>query len=138
MRGQTIASIKTSFGREFLYAMHIAEPKARKPMILRKRLAKVERRLAEITTRKHLANCTCSKDALIVAMPGQAKQFETEMNRTCPVHGLRRLDKIMCLRFVVSESAPESEKELVRQENDEIDQLLQIYRARLSCDNPSS
>ncbi len=61
---------------------------------LRRRLARVERTLANIAKREEMADCICQE--MTVVMPDQPEKFEAEMNRTCPVHGFRRLEAISC------------------------------------------
>jgi hypothetical protein len=63
---------------------------------LDRRLAKVEQRLTDRARRKKLANCICREGT----QAAEAEEFEVEMNRTCPVHGFRRLGKITPLVYV--------------------------------------
>ncbi len=109
---------------------------------LRKRLAKVERQLADHARREGLANCTCS--AVTLAIPGREREFEAEMNLPCPAHGLRRLGKIICLRPVGPEKEPWKGEEFtprqdpmspetwIPKDHGEIDRLLDLYDARLA------
>lgn len=90
---------------------------------LRKRLARVERTLANIAKGEELANCIClDSRSLTVAWPHQPEEFEAEMNRTCPVHGFRRLGMIVQVRSVHGDGTVE--------ESAKLDQLLEIYEAR--------
>ena len=86
---------------------------------LRKRLAKVERKMADIVRREELANCNCkqSSDFTVLSDDG-AEEFEAEMNLPCPAHGFRRLGRIMHVA-VEDESCPRS------------DELIATYEARL-------
>ena len=97
---------------------------------LQKRLAKVDRRLADIARREELANCNCRR--ITVAVAGRAEEFEAETNVPCPAHGLRRLGAIVCAVALESENDEESVKERMRQENSELDRVLVIYEARLA------
>lgn len=119
---------------------------------LRKRMAKLERNVADIAHREKLVNCNCQE--LTIAQDHQPEEFEREMNLPCPSHGLRRLGKII---HIVSVSAPSTPGilvtgplgEIIRQEephpdenafqevevNDELDRLLEIYRARIAEDD---
>jgi hypothetical protein len=65
---------------------------------LRKRLAAIEQRLAEMERREELANCNC-KDRTS-ACAAMLEEFEAEMKVTCPTHGFRRLGQITRLSFV--------------------------------------
>ncbi len=88
---------------------------------LRKRLAKIERDLAQMETRKELAHCLCRK----VTQALDPEEFEAEMNRTCPVHGVRRLGQLLIIRMINPDRslAPESVK---------LHQLVDKYKCRLS------
>jgi hypothetical protein len=60
----------------------------------RKRLEKLEEKLSDLIRQEELANCICLK--LLFAY--SREMFLSEMNKTCPVHGLRRLRKIVLVR----------------------------------------
>jgi hypothetical protein len=87
---------------------------------LQKRLARVEQTLANIAKREKMANCIC-RDCTLV-LPHEPEKFEAEMNRTCPVHGFRRLGQIMQVVFI----GPDG----VAEESAKLDELLEIYEAR--------
>ena len=53
---------------------------------LEKRLAQVERKLADIQTEIALANCICKG----VTIVWSNEEFEAEKNRRCPAHGNRQ------------------------------------------------
>ena len=74
----------------------------RKLSDLNKRLAKVEQRAAHIARREKLANCNCYPDPLGIKMlvVKDAKEFEAQMNLSCPAHGFRRLGKLMVVTIV--------------------------------------
>ena len=69
---------------------------------LSRRLAKVEKAVAEEAERERFANCNCK----LMAKPSpptivysiHPEEFETEMNQTCPVHGFRRLKHIIVFK----------------------------------------
>lgn len=88
---------------------------------LRKRLAKVERDLADRARREEYANCNCRE--MTHAMPGEEEEFEAEMNLPCPSHGFRRLGRIMRIVFVNPDRTPEPSP---------LDELIATYEARLA------
>ncbi len=61
----------------------------------RKRLEKLEQKLADLARQEALANCNCLP---LTFATSQQRLFEAEMNKTCPVHGLRRLGRIYIVR----------------------------------------
>jgi hypothetical protein len=62
----------------------------------RKRLEKLEQQLAEIKRRESPAKCNCKSFTLAASSEAASSDyFEAEMNKTCPVHGFRRLGKIL-------------------------------------------
>jgi hypothetical protein len=87
-----------------------------------KRLAKLEQRMAEQARRAELASCTCVR-TLTVALPDQPEQFEAEMNRPCPAHGIRRLGRITRIHFWNPDGTEEPCPRL--------DELMATYKARL-------
>src|ERR1700746_3469705 len=56
----------------------------------RKRLERLEQRLADLLREEALVNCICLKKLFV----GSREKFLSEMNKTCPVHGFRRLGVI--------------------------------------------
>ena len=107
-------------------------------MNLRRRSAKVEQTLAELEKGKRLANCICGGMAVVI--PGQPQEFEAKMNQNCPAHGIFRFARIMRVAFVGTASTPESEKERIRKEKAEVEELVERYYARVAAeaDSPSS
>ena len=94
---------------------------------LRKRLAKVEQRMADQARRAELTNCTCKhSSAVTLANTVQPEEFEAEMNLPCPAHGFRRLGRIMRIVFVNSTN-PRTEVPSPR-----LDELIATYEARLA------
>ena len=75
---------------------------SRKLSNLNKRLAKVEQQTTHIATREKLVNCNCYPDPLGLKMlvVKDAKEFEAQMNLSCPAHGFRRLGKLMVVTIV--------------------------------------
>lgn len=68
---------------------------------LDRRLAKVERLVADRARREKLANCNCCphdpERIGNIFLVSDARRFEAEMNLTCPAHGFRCLGEIMVL-----------------------------------------
>jgi hypothetical protein len=62
----------------------------------RRRLEKLEQKLADLARQEALANCSC-RDRIFV---NSTKVFEAEMSKTCPVHGFRRLGRIYVVQVV--------------------------------------
>ncbi len=102
----------------------------RKLSSLSKRLAEVEQQVAERTKREELANCICR-----TSKPGtfahNAEKFEAEMNRTCPVHGLRRLGDVIAVTFVNPDGT-------LSEESIKLSQLIDTYNLRLSQHSQSN
>jgi hypothetical protein len=94
---------------------------------LNRRLAKVEQQVAERTKREELANCICRTLTIVQ----DAEQFEVEMNRPCPVHGVRDLGQLLIHTPFNSDTTP-SEVSIKRR------QLLDLYELRLSQHSQSS
>lgn len=90
---------------------------------LGRRLARVEQQLTERKRRAELGNCNCPE--ITIALPHLAEEFKAEMNRTCPVHGFRRLGKLLVVSFVEPGMT-------VTEESAKLDQLVETYRFRLS------
>jgi hypothetical protein len=92
---------------------------------LRKRLAKVEQRMADQARRAELANCTCIHSPYFtIAITGQPEKFEAEMNFPCPAHGFRRLGRIMHICFINPDGTAEPCPRL--------DELIATYEAHLA------
>lgn len=96
----------------------------------RKRLETLERKLADLLMQEALANCICRSDTC--ARPPMA--FEAEMNKTCPVHGFRRLGRIWVTEIVQTgkDKPSQDEEEKNRAEKAEIERLLKEYYLRLA------
>jgi len=99
---------------------------------LLKRLARLEKLMAEIAERERLADCICNVAGskwgpTIVykssAFASDAEYFEAKMNQTCPVHGFRDLGCILSIRFIT----PGRSYERCR-----VDDVLDEYHARRS------
>jgi len=100
-------------------------------MTLAKRVAKVEQKLADKEEQDRLADCICVHLAVISI--GMTHEFEEKMNRMCPVHGIRRAGKIIAVKYGTPESYSDSEKEEIRKLNEEVDQVLERYDARVAA-----
>ena len=100
---------------------------SRKLANLNMRLAKVEQQAAHIATREKLGNCNCYPNPLGIKMlvVKDAKEFEAEMNLSCPAHGFRRLGKLMVVTIVSRKG--EISEECARRE-----ELVTEYERRLS------
>jgi hypothetical protein len=59
----------------------------------RKRLEKLEQTLNDLITQEALVNCICLKHMFV----GSRETFLMEANKTCPVHGFRRLRSIVLM-----------------------------------------
>jgi hypothetical protein len=62
----------------------------------RRRLEKLEQKLADLARQETLANCNCRERIFV----NSTKVFEAEISKTCPVHGFRRLGRIYVVRVV--------------------------------------
>jgi hypothetical protein len=93
---------------------------------LRKRLAKLEQEQADRAKVVELANCNCPE--LKCAVPFLAvcpAKLEAEMNKTCPVHGLRRFGQIAILDFVNLDGT-------TSEETIKLEQLIDSHNLRLA------
>lgn len=97
---------------------------------LNRRLAKVEQQVAERTKREELANCIC-RTSMPFTIVHNAEDFEVEMNRPCPVHGVRDLGQLLIHTPFNSDTTPSEESIKLRQ-------LLDLYELRLSQRSQSS
>jgi len=89
----------------------------------RKRLEKLEQQMAEIARRKSPVKCNCRTHTLAAA----AEYFAAEMNQTCPVHGFRRLGKIMVFNVkIVGKNGD------VEERSQGVAELVQEYEQRLA------
>ena len=100
---------------------------SRKLANLNMRLAKVEQQAAHIVRREKLASCNCypNPPGIKMLVVKDAKEFEAEMNLSCPAHGFRRLGKLMVVTIVGREG--EISEECARRE-----ELAKEYYRRLS------
>ena len=96
-----------------------------------KRLAKLEQQMADQARRAELANCTCKHmPDVTIAFADQAEEFEAEMNLPCPAHGIRRLGRIMRIRFV--EPTTPGGPGCREVPSPRLDELIATYEARLN------
>jgi hypothetical protein len=102
-----------------------------KRMSLRRRVRKVEQRLADTEEQNQMANCSCPE--VMIANAGRLEKFEEVVNQPCQVHGMRQAGRILCVPQMALESYSESDKELIRQANAELDEVLDGYFARLAA-----
>jgi len=58
----------------------------------RKRVEKLEHKLADLIRQEALVNCICLERLFVDSR--EKERFLSEMNKTCPVHGFRRLGVI--------------------------------------------
>jgi hypothetical protein len=97
---------------------------------LRRRLVKVQQRMADIARREELADCNCPVTTFVTS--GRPEEFESEMNLPCPSHGFRRLGRIIWIQSVAAENGAPKFDERIQQDDAEIERLLEIYEARLA------
>jgi hypothetical protein len=98
----------------------------------RRRLAKLEQECADRVRREELVDCNCPEIKSVVSfLAFGSKQFEAEMNKTCPVHGFRRLGSIVALNFV-EPNGTETE------DSAKLSQLIDTYQIRLAQHSQSS
>jgi hypothetical protein len=88
---------------------------------LRKRLAKVEKHLADRARHAELANCVCRE----MTTAWTHEEFEAEMNQTCPVHGFRRLGIIHSISFVNPDRT-------LTEDSLKLEQVIETYKLRLA------
>jgi hypothetical protein len=88
---------------------------------LEKRLAQVEKKLAEIANQEALADCICIKGPMRIPMA----ELEAEMNRPCPRHGLRRMGHIINAVIVSSDRT-------LTEESRKRSELIEAYERRLA------
>ena len=86
----------------------------------RRRLEKLEQKLADLARQEALANCICNR----FTAANSPKIFEAEMNRVCPAHGVRRLGLIFIPRI-----GPKRENDV---EQALIHALVDEYKRRLA------
>ena len=71
---------------------------------LNARIAKVERKAAEIAVRDKVGECNCyPKNPGARGLPwfvANSKELEAAMNLPCPAHGFRRLGKLIAVEIV--------------------------------------
>ena len=89
----------------------------------RKRLEKIEQKMAEISRREGLSNYIC-KDFTLVSL---TKIFEAEMNKDLPGSGFRQLGKITVLELG-------DVKGNVKEESLGLIELMREYERRLARD----
>jgi len=94
-----------------------------KSLNLSRRLAAVEQRLAETARSERLDDCNCVISSLFAVK--DEKEFEAQTNVACPVHGFRRLERLVVVRIVrTSRSNTE--------ESDRLEQVVDEYQRRLA------
>jgi len=99
---------------------------------LNRRLAAVEQEVAERVKRVELADCNCPKiKSPIPFLAFEPGQLEEELNRGCPVHGLRRFGRIRIMNFVNMDLT--SSEDAVKCE-----QLIEAHQLRLAQQSQSS
>jgi hypothetical protein len=91
---------------------------------LRKRLASIERRLAEKARREKLTHCNCQ--SVTIFMGSSSEKFEAAMNLPCPGHGFRHLGEIIFVKFVGGDSDPPTP------DDPRLRELLAQYQERLA------
>jgi len=89
----------------------------------RKRVDKLEQKLADLIRQEALVNCICLKHLLVWTR----EKLESEMNKTCPVHGFRRLGTLV---RIVSTAGKDAEK--IDEGYLGLEELVQEYYRRLA------
>jgi len=103
---------------------------------LRKRLAKLEQEQADRAKVEELADCNCPEvKSVMPFLAVSPEAFEAEMNKTCPVHGFRRLGPIHSIVFVEPNGTYGGVK---TQESAKLLQLIDEYKLRLAQHSQSS
>ena len=98
-----------------------AEVVSQKLYSLQKRTAKLEQQAVERARREKLADCICRE----LTGAFSVEKFEAEMNRECPVHGFRRLGRIIAVTYVNKDST-------FADESTKLDRLVEAYNLRLA------
>jgi hypothetical protein len=96
------------------------------------RLAKVEQQQADRARREELADCNCpalksTLSWLVPIFPEPVAALEAELNRMCPVHGLRRFGAITIVNFVKPDGTNEYNTAKMHQLIDAHELLLSQY-----------
>lgn len=86
---------------------------------------RVEKTVAELAARERPAGCVCERGSEGMTVAWSSESFEAEMNRTCPVHGFRRLGLVMVVVY-------ENKDRTLTENSSKLIQLLAKYRLRLS------
>ena len=98
-------------------------------LTLSRRIARVERQMADRARAQKLANCNCfPKDPegnAMLNIVSDPERFEAEMNIPCPAHEFRNLGDIGCVIFINRDRTP-------TEESARLVKLVEIYKLRLS------
>jgi len=99
---------------------------------LSRRLAKVEQQQADRARREELADCNCPaiKSSVSFLVPIFPEALEAQLNKTCPVHGLRRFGDMVIMNFLNLDGT-ESERTA------KLRQLIRSHELRLSQQSQS-
>lgn len=95
---------------------------------LQTRLRRIERIFTDLPKPEKPVNCNCRD--LTAAHDENPDEFESEMNRKCPVHGFRQLGSIIRVKYV--ERGRHVGIGQVTTESAKLDHLLNTYWARRS------
>jgi len=91
----------------------------------RRRLEKLEQKLADLARQEALANCNCQKFMFV----NSTKVLEAEMSKTCPAHGFRRLGQITIVQIVPTRK---DRADSVDERSVGLEELVQEYKRRLA------
>ena len=91
----------------------------------RRRLEKLEQKLADLVGQEALANCNCQERIYV----NSTKVLEAEMSKTCPAHAFRRLGQISVVRIV--DTSPGRTRK-IDEKSIGLDELVQEYERRLA------
>jgi hypothetical protein len=89
---------------------------------LSRRLAAVEQRLAETARRESLDDCNCVITPFFAVK--DEKEFEAQTNVACPVHGFRRLERLVVVTILSTRRDTEK--------SDRLEQVVDEYQRRLA------
>jgi len=91
----------------------------------RRRLERLEQKLADLARQEALANCNCPRFTFV----GSTETFKAEMNKTCPAHGFRRLGQITIVQIA---STQKDRADSVDERSVGLEELVNEYDRRLA------
>ena len=91
------------------------------------RVEKLEQKLADLIRQGALVNCICLERLFVGS--SEKEKFLSEMNKTCPAHGLRRLGRIM---IVCTVPTRKDRADSVDEQSVGLEELVKEYTRRLA------